>query len=231
MISRIRSLGISDQLAVSGILGIVLTAASYMGAAAAGYATSFSMLEAVTVALSYSCTYLATIESRYNYPVGVLGTLLYSILFYKTGLYAVALFNLYLVFSLIYGWFRWGPDGERSRAVTDFGYATRWPLIYLAVGLGVYLLLALINNKMGASMTRLDIGVAVLSGIAQVMLDNKHRQTWIVWAGVNVFSIWLYFQGGLYLVTIQYMFFLANTILGYGLWTQSMRKGVSWQTA
>lgn len=224
LLDNLRNRGTGQNLAISFVVGIVLTAASWLAARAMGFDFQFSRLEALAVMTSYACTYLATVESRLNYPIGVMTTFLYSWLFFVSGLYAVALFNLYLVFSLAYGWFRWGPDGPSTRRVTDFGYRTRWPVIYLLIAGAVYVLLTGINLYFGVSMTGLDIAVAVLSGVAQFMLDNKHRQTWAVWAVVNVVSIWLYAKSGLQLVAVQYAFFLLNTVLGHALWTRSMRE-------
>lgn len=224
LLDNLRNRGTGQNLAISFVVGIVLTAASWLAARAMGFDFQFSRLEALAVMTSYACTYLATVESRLNYPIGVITTFLYSWLFFTSGLYAVALFNLYLVFALVYGWFRWGPDGPSTRRVTDFAYKGRWPVIYLFIAAAVYLLLMAINRYFGVSMGWADVTVAVLSGVAQFMLDNKHRQTWAVWALVNVFSVWLYAKSGLQLVAIQYALFLVNTALGYALWTRSMRE-------
>lgn len=212
-----------QNMVISSVVGVVLTVLSWLIARGLGFEVSLTPLEVLAVMTSYSCTYLATVESRLNYPVGVVTTFLYSWLFFISGLYAVALFNLYLVFSLVYGWFRWGPDGPLTRPVTDFGYRSRWPAIYALIAVAVYALLAAVNWFFGFSMSGVDVAVAVLSGVAQFMLDNKHRQTWVLWASVNVFSIWLYATSGLQLVAAQYVFFLMNTVLGYLLWTRSMR--------
>lgn len=220
----LRNRGTGENLMTSVVVGVVLTAVSWLAARSLGFDFEFSRLEALAVMTSYTCTYLATVESRLNYPVGVVTTFLYSWLFFASGLYAVALFNLYLVFSLVYGWFRWGPDGPATRPVTDFAYKGRWPVIYLLIAAAVYLLLMAINRYFGVSMGWADVTVAVLSGVAQFMLDNKHRQTWAAWALVNVFSIWLYAKSGLQLVAVQYALFLLNTALGYALWTRSMRE-------
>ena len=50
---------------------------------------------------------------------------------------------------------------------------------------------------------------------------EKKIENWIVWAVVNVVSIWFYFQGELYLVALQYVFFLFNTAFGFARWRNS----------
>lgn len=208
---------------ISAFLGVILTAISFGVGVGMGWVeyASLNWLEVFAVATSYSCTYLCVVESRWNYPIGVVTTLAYSILFFQWGLPAVGVFNLYLVGSLIYGWFRWGPD-ENTRPVTSISLKDIFP--YSGLGIAIAALMYVVLVYFGAPIVYLDIAVAAISGVAQFLLDNKRLQTWHVWAVVNVFSIWLYFNQGLYLVAFQYMFFLGNAIFGYYTWKGNMQQ-------
>lgn len=210
---------------ISAFLGVVLTAISFGVGVGMGWVdyASLNWLEVFAVATSYSCTYLCVVESRWNYPIGVVTTLAYSILFFQWGLPAVGVFNLYLVGSLIYGWFRWGPD-ENTRPVTSISLKDIFP--YSGLGIAIAALMYVVLVYFGAPIVYLDIAVAAISGVAQFLLDNKRLQTWHVWAVVNVFSIWLYFNQGLYLVAFQYIFFLGNTIFGYYTWKGNMKQQI-----
>jgi len=203
--------------------GVLFTSLSYIVAVYLGWTTieNVSLLEALAVFTSYVCTIQCVFQTRWNYPVGIVTTFLYSWLFFTFEMYAVALFNLYLVFSLVYGWFRWGDDAVTKPVsfVKD-----KWWLGYAALGFGVLLLLLLINEVFGVSITWIEIAITVASAVAQFLLDNKKIETWIVWAVVNVASIAFYYSGGLYIVTFQYVFFLLNTIYGYYMWNKSMQK-------
>lgn len=178
-----------------------------------------SNLEFAAVFTSYICTLLCVHQTRWNYPVGVLTTFLYSWLFYQWEMYAVALFNLYLVFSLAYGWFRWGTDAQTLPVTRVRGF---WWLGYVFLGMSVYGLLWGINTIFGVTITQTEIWITVLSGVAQFLLDNKKIETWAVWTLVNILSIWFFFEGGLYLVAFQYVFFLGNTVYGFIEWTKTM---------
>lgn len=210
-----------DVWTIPTIAAIALTAVSYGVAVAAGWTTfaALNPLEVAAVFTSYICTIMCVYQTRWNYPVGVVTTFLYSWLFFQWEMYAVAVFNLYLVFSLAYGWFRWGPD-TNTRPVSRIKDRVGW-LIYAAVGAAILALLLAVNAVFGVTITRTEIAITVLSGVAQFMLDNKKIENWIVWAVVNVASIWFYFQGELYLVALQYVFFLFNTGLGFARWRSS----------
>lgn len=205
------------------LLAIGLTALSYAIGLAFGWVVSVSILEAFAVATSYACTWLCSHQSRWNYPIGVVTTAAYSVLFYQWGMLALAIFNLYLVFSLIYGWFRWGSD-ENTRPVTHVQPA--WYFGYGAAGLvilGLFIGANMIFNPAGlAALNPIDVGLAVASGVAQLLLDNKKIETWPVWASINVVSIPFFLYSGLTLVAFQYIFFLINTVIGYKFWKKTM---------
>lgn len=204
-------------------LAVVLTALSYGIGLWMGWIVALDWLEVFAVLTSYSCTWLCTRQSRWNYPIGIITTAAYSVLFYQWGMLALAVFNLYLVFSLIYGWFRWGPDND-TRPVTNI--ELKWYAGYGAVGLvilGLFLLANMMFNPTGiAGLNPIDVGLAVASGVAQLMLDNKKLPTWVVWAGVNIVSIPFFLMSGLTLVAFQYIFFLMNTAIGYIQWKKTM---------
>lgn len=204
-------------------LAIVLTALSYVVGLQAGWITELNWLEVFAVATSYSCTWLCTRQSRWNYPIGVITTAAYSVLFYQWGMVALALFNLYLVFSLIYGWFRWGSD-DNTRPVTRI--PLRWYTGYGAIGLailGLFLAANLLFNPTGISeLNPIDVGLAVASGVAQLMLDNKKLENWTLWAIIDIVSIPFFIYSGLTFVAFQYVFFLANTVIGHKQWRKTM---------
>ncbi len=204
-------------------LAVFLTGLSYIVGLQAGWITELNWLEIFAVFTSYSCTWLCTRQSRWNYPIGVVTTAAYSVLFWQWGAPALAVFNLYLVFSLIYGWFYWRPD-ENTRPVTNVEPV--WYLGYAAIGIAVLALFlganALFNHTGITELSWIDVGLAVFSGVAQMMLDRKKLQNWIVWAGINIVSIPYFIQIGLPLVAFQYVFFLLNTGIGYYQWRKSM---------
>ena len=207
----------------SAVLAIVLTALSYVVGLQAGWITELNWLEVFAVLTSYSCTWLCTRQSRWNYPVGVVTTAAYSLLFWQWGMTALAIFNLYLVVSLAYGWFRWGAD-TKTRRVTRIPKV--WYIAYGLVGLAILALFLYANqlfNPTGITeLNPIDVGLAVASGVAQLMLDNKKLENWTVWALINIVSIPFFMYSGLTLVAFQYVFFLANTVIGHVQWKRTM---------
>jgi len=201
----------------SSALAFIATGVSYLVAVLAGWVNIVDPLEVVTVFFSYMSVIQAVDERRANYVTGIIGTLLYSLLFYKWEMYAVAAFNLYLVGSQAYGWWRWGSD-DQTRPISTVKGVRGWSA-YAVLGAVVWLLLSGVNSYFDYSPSGLEIFIVVASSVAQFLLDNKKKETWVAWGLVNIVSIAFYFHGGLYLVAIQYVFFLINVFYGWFVWT------------
>jgi nicotinamide mononucleotide transporter len=181
-----------------------------------------SSLEFWAVVTSYSCTILCVLQSRWNYPIGAVSTILYSILFYEQGLYSSMILNIYLPVILIYGWFRWGKD-DVTRPVSwtkPKMWLFTWSLgAFVCIGLSLAM-----NYWFHATMALWDATILILSIMAQFLLDNKKLENWIVWGAVNVIAIYVYGEQHLYAVTIQYGLFLLNSVVGFMAWHRTMEQ-------
>ncbi len=200
-------------------LGFALTAISYLVCLVFGIPIVFNWLEFLAVATSYSCTILFMLQKRVAYFYGIISTFFLCVFFATQGVFALALFNGILVVSLIYGYWRWGPDGRpipvtRINGVKSMGgYLLFFVIVACAfafiVGMG----------------SRLDLLLAAGSAMAQLMLDNKKIENWYVWIVVNVFSIMFFITQGFWLLAIQFAMFLVNAIVAIFKWRKDIVKG------
>jgi nicotinamide mononucleotide transporter len=210
----------------SVLFGSLATFATYALAAIFGWVgANVPALELAAVWTSYICTWMCVEQTRWNYPVGMVTTVLWAIVFWNQGLYASAALNAYLPFALAYGWWRWGPDRKTRPVRSLLGEGKLiWVLGYIALTTFIYAVLMLLLQAIGATLPGTDAAILVGSILAQFLLDNKRIETWAVWAMVNVFAIWTYGEAGLYLAALQYVAFLINTVIGWVEWRRSMRR-------
>lgn len=214
---------LSVKLGASLAVAVVLTGLSYLVGLGLGWITEINYLELAAVFTSFSCTYLCVVESRWNYPVGILSTALLAILFYQSNLLGSMAQNLYLIPTLMYGWFIWGQDNTTKPV--EHVKAKHLP-IYALVSGAIYAIILYTINRLGGEMATLDGIILVGSILAQFLLDRKKIETWFVWAVVNVIAIYTYFNAELYFVTFQFLFFLMNTAYGYFMWNRSMKNEI-----
>lgn len=205
---------------VSVAVAIVCTALSYVVGLHFGWVAELNWLEIFAVFTSYSCTYLCVVQRRLNYPIGVANVAAYSYLFFLGGLYSSAALNVYLIPTLIWGWFRWGKD-ENTRPVTLVSW--KWWPVYLGVTTLTWYGLVTLSTFMGATLPMADSAILALSILAQFLLDQKKLETWGFWAIVNVLAIPTYLTAGLPLVAFQYGLFLLNTVYGFIMWWKTFK--------
>lgn len=210
----------------------VATSFSYLLGIAVGWTNinALNWVEISAVFTSFSCTYMCVMESRWNYPMGVITTLLWAYFFYTIGLYGSMLTNIYLPIALVYGWFRWGKD-EDTRPVTTLKWNWKTIAIYSGVTVSGYILVLwafqywnVIFSDRPAVLPMWDASILAGTILAQFLLDNKKIETWVVWAVINVVAIWVYFTTpGAEIAGVQYIFFLANTVYGFHMWNKSKK--------
>jgi nicotinamide mononucleotide transporter len=206
------------------VLGTVLTVLSYGIGMKFNWITELNWLEVFSVYTSYVCTILCVLQSRTNYIWGVVSVIALSVLFYQSNLYSSMVLNIYLIPTLIWGWFRWRSD-EEPRPVTFVGKFW-WP-VYLFVTVSVWYVLIQISEYMGAVQAPMDSFILAASILAQFLLDQKKLENWIVWAIINVVAIKNYMDAGLALVAFQYVFFLLNTVWGFVMWNKTRKEFVN----
>lgn len=216
-----REQGARTNFIQSVVVGVVLTALSYLVAVQAGWVSEVNYLEVFAVLTAYSCTFLCVVERRINYPIGAVSNAAFSLLFFQYGLYASSITTGYLTFALIYGWFRWSSDAD-TRPVTRVQLA--WVPLYILATFAFYVIALAIVNAVGGTLATTDTAILIGTMLAQFLLDNKKIETWFVWMAVNVFAIYTYANVGLQLTSLQYVLFLANAFYGLWMWKQSMNK-------
>jgi len=212
--------GASKNYVQSVVIGVVLTAISYLVGMWLGWTHSINPLEVFAVFTSYVSTYLCVVERRFNYVAGAISSAAYAWLFIDSSLLASAVLNAYLVPTLAYGWFRWRQDAV-TRPVEHV--KLKMIPVYLAITGAIWYGATQLITALGGHLAMTDTLILVCTILAQFLLDNKKLENWYVWAAVNVFAIYTYFTTGLNLVGFQYIFFLANVAYGWFMWNKSRK--------
>jgi nicotinamide mononucleotide transporter len=94
--------------------------------------------------------------------------------------------------------------------------------MYITFTVAVWFILNYITNSMNATLPVTDSAILILSILAQSLLDQKKIETWAIWFAVNVFAIYTYYNSELYMVALQYVVFLMNTLYGTYAWIKTM---------
>ncbi len=177
-------------------------------------------VEAIGFVTGAVCVYLAALDNVWNWPIGIVNSIAYIILFGDTMLIGDKYLNVvYLIFGFL-GWYWWLRGGEKStKLVVNSTPQSQW----LAIGL--------ISVVATASLTRyfytihdaapfLDAFTTVFSLVAQYMLTRKYIENWLFWILVDVMYVPLYLWKGLYLTGVLYAIFTFLAVAGLAHWAK-----------
>lgn len=181
-------------------------------------------LELTASAATVASVFLTVRRSLWQFPVGLVATTLYLLVFAQSRLYGSAALQVVFTAVQIYGWWFWlrGDQGRQPPIQV-------WPWLSIAA---VVLVACLAGGLAGlalahwsdAALPVVDAGIFALSLAAQFLLDRKVIQHWLLWAVVNVVSIGVYATQGLWPTTSLYGFLLVNVIVGWIVWRRAMRS-------
>jgi len=161
---------------------------------------------------------LAARNSVHTWWTGIIGCLLFVILFYSSQLYADSLLQIFFIGTSAIGWYHWS-----SRASKPPLAVSRASALTMLYGLFVALLVTLGYGYLLYRFTRayapfIDSSVMALSVFAQLLLMRRRYETWWIWTAVNVLSVGLFASRGLWITAGMYSAFLVNAIVASALW-------------
>lgn len=162
-----------------------------------------------------------------TWPVGLLTSVLYIIVFFRSGFYADMGLQFYYVFISIYGWYYWlkggNKKGEEDLPVRKI---TRDVLVKstLATVLIYAFILFILIRFTDSTVPFMDSFTTALSIIATWMLAKKYIEHWYIWIVVDTVSAGLYVYKNLYPTVILFLVYTVMAIIGYFEWKKDYDK-------
>ena len=183
-----------------------------------------ALIELLAVATGIASVALTVRQHIANWPVGILSSGLFMVLFVEAGLYADSMLQVLYVLLGVYGWWHWrhGAPGGQELPVTSASTRVR---IACAIGaiVGTLAFGAFLDGSTDSTVPYPDAATTVLSITAQILLTRKLIETWPVWIfGVNIPFIAIYLYKGLALTAGLQLVFIALSIAGWVAWHRSM---------
>lgn len=203
----------------TAILAALTASVAAVGAfmAATGRA---SALEAVAFATGAVCVWLTVKESVWNFPIGLVNTAGYSVVFYEARLFGDASLNVVYSILGLMGWYLWLFGGEKRTALRVSSASLSERVVVAIVVLASTLILWRTLHSLGGSSSFWDALTTSLSLGAQWMLNRKRLENWHVWIVADAIYVPLYIARGLNLTALLYAVFLGMAVLGLRRWRE-----------
>lgn len=173
--------------------------------------------------------YLEYKANVWLWPVGIVMSLFYVVIFFHGKFYADATVYLYYIGANVYGLAAWlrssrsGSDASASSPIIHTPKKQILPLALVSVALWVAIFFVL-RSFTDSPVPWGDAFTTSLSVVAMWMLAKKQLEQWLLWVVVNAVSLCLYVWKGLYPTAVLFAFYTAVAVLGYFKWKKEMGK-------
>lgn len=198
-------------------------------------------LELAAVLTGIACVWLVARSNIWNFPVAIVSCALFIVIFVRQKLYSDAGLQIAFIALAAYGWWNWlrrqparpatGPHPEAAEPAATLPI-TRTPARLWAVLLGLGLTYALVAGYLlgrytDAALPYYDSATTAVSLVAQYQLSRRQLENWLLWLGVDVVYVGMYWNRELPLVALLYALYLALAAYGFWQWLREYRQQVA----
>jgi nicotinamide mononucleotide transporter len=191
------------------------------------FAPAFTLWGAPATWLELIAVVIALVMVGFNmrvnplaWPLAIVSSLLYFLLFWDSRLYGEAGLQLFFVVVALWGWWQW------LRGTMDDGTALQVRTLPRRVALGCIVALALawpalalfLDHRTDSDVPWFDAFPTAASLVGQWLLGRKYVENWGVWLVVNVVSVALFAFKGLWLTVLLYAVFVVLSAVGWRAW-------------
>ena len=189
------------------------------------------IIEIIGAVIGLIYLFLEYRASVWLWPVGIVMSLFYVVIFFHGKFYADAAVYLYYIGANAYGLLAWTrsrrlklPDNSTDSNELPITHTPKKQILPLAaIAIALWGLLYWILSTFTDSTVPVgDAFTTALSIVAMWMLAQKYLEQWVLWIVVNVVSTALYFWKGFYPTGVLFLFYIAVAIMGYFRWRKEM---------
>jgi nicotinamide mononucleotide transporter len=167
---------------------------------------------------------LAVRQNIWTFPVAIVSSLFYIVVFSRQTLYADAALQVMFIALAAQGWYLWrrgSPD--RHGVVVRRTPRRAWLPLALSLAVLVAALYAFLITFTDSNAPQLDSVITGLSIVSQFMMNRKWIENWALWIITDTFSVGVYLFKGLNLTAGLYAFLTVMAAVGLWSWRKELR--------
>lgn len=186
-------------------------------------------IEIIGACIGLLYLYLEYKANVWLWPVGIVMSLFYVVIFFHGKFYADAAVYLYYIGANVYGLIAWRKSlrlQAEKQTVDKIIHTPKkqiLPLALVSVALW-FVIFFVLRSFTDSPVPWGDAFTTSLSVVAMWMLAQKQLEQWLLWVVVNAVSLCLYVWKGLYPTAVLFAFYTAVAVLGYFKWKKEMGK-------
>ena len=176
--------------------------------------------------LSLAMVYCNIKEIHWGWPLAILSSALYGLVFWNSQLYGEASLQVMFILTALWGWHQWrkGTQSVNPDVQTVFPLKiSQLNSIELKQAAAVTLLAwpvmaYFLNRYTDSDVAIWDALVTTLSLLGQYLLAKKKIENWWVWLVVNIITVGLMLVKSLWLTALLYVLFAILSYIGLKAW-------------
>jgi nicotinamide mononucleotide transporter len=160
------------------------------------------------------------------WPLGIVTSSFYVVVFYQSGFYADMGLQFYYLFISVYGWYWWLKGGSSidSGTLKVTNIKKRALFFSFLLFLSLFALIwVILSSFTDSPLPGWDSFTTSLAIVATWMLARKHIEHWYLWMVANTVSIGLYIFKELYPTVILFAVYTVMSFAGYMEWKRTMQ--------
>jgi nicotinamide mononucleotide transporter len=183
-----------------------------------------SWLEFIAVISGIASVIYSRKENILVYPVGMVSTGIFVLIYVTHGLYADASVNFYYTIMSVIGWVMWARKANGKLALSITASSRKdWInsiLFFLSCWVILYFLLSRFTDSV-VPMADSFTSAAAYTGMW--LMNKKKLENWTWWIITDLASIPLNFYKHLVFTSFQYLVFLILAVMGYITWRKKLQ--------
>ena len=163
-------------------------------------------------------------RSLWNFPLAMASVTLVGITLFEGRLYSEAGLQAFFFVVNALGWYQWSRVRGDANAVPVGWMGTaarlRWAAVTVLLSGSLGWVMHSFTN---AALPFADSAVTGASIAAQLLLNQRRIENWVLWVAIDIASIALYLTRDLFFLAALYVAFLVISVIGLREWTRVSR--------
>lgn len=186
-------------------------------------------IEVLGAAVSLVYLYFSYKQIIWLWPLGILSSVLYCIVFFHSALYADMSLQIYYFFISFYGWYFWLSGRQNKTNGNTQLEVNRLSLKMWVVLIFIWALLTLVIGLVLSRFTNSSLpwwdAFTTAGGIVGTwMLARKILENWLFWIIIDLVSMSMYIYKNLYPTVVLFFIYSIIAVAGYYRWKKDLKK-------
>lgn len=180
-------------------------------------------LEIVAFGLSVAMVLCNQRQWLAGWPLSIVASALYGLLFWRGQLYGEAGLQLLFILMSVWGWWQWWRGTATHTLRVQRLRPAQWRWAIGSILLGWPLLGLLLDHATDSPLPYWDALPTVASVVTTVLVARKFIENWAFWIAINAVSVLLFALRAYWLTVILYAAFIPLAWQGWRRWQSELR--------